>query len=753
MFGTSTGDGSAAPAAFLLAGARLVGERASDPDDVGDEVAALVTVLDELVRARVQELPHLPRQRGPEGATSPSPSAAALAPDVTATARRLEGGWQVLGPRTWPGSHRRDLELVLVGPGGVLVGVGVGWVNLRVAGGHLWRGPECADVVLDAVSADADAVRRVLAEVGLAPAEVTPLALATGADPQPAVVRGVAVVGLARLASMLVRRGGRLEPPSVQAVGDALRRACPARGRQPLGSGGTGGTGGTGAGAEEHRLPQLGLAALAPLAATENDRVQRALDDVLSTPAAPAWATWLHPEQARAAGRPLPGPALLTGPSGTGKTVVALHRARVAAASGRRVLLTSPVRGVAQADRAVARRMAGWGWDGVDFLGLPAVAARILGDARGDGGPGPSGVAGPAGSEGAPVAADACWAQAWAEVGPPPGAGLPTERFWREEVTAVLGRGLEAEQDHADWCDSRPVMLPEPVRARVWELAEAYRHALREAGALDEEELFRLARARLAVPHRPLWDAVVVDDAQDVTWAGLQLVLALAGARPEALLLVSDPDQACSRACATLGEAGLDLADRVLSLRQDHRCADQVLTAAHALMRSGDARGRLVAVAHPRRAGGQVVSAQARDDAEREALLVQALRDHVPSGGRPDQAVLVADDEAVARWLSVLTAAGLPCTDLADGGGHPGGRRDVAVRVGTPERARGRDFAHVLLPDPDAFDPSPGLGPRSGDAVVESLRAAGRRRRHAAATRARDLLWLCRTGDAPPQEV
>lgn len=706
MIGTTTGDGAAVPAAFLLAGARLVGDRAVVPDDVADEATALLTVLDELVRAQLD---------------SPGAPGPARAPDAVA-ARRLEGGWRVLGPRGVPGSHRRDLELVLVGPAGVFVGVGVGWVNLRAAGGHLWRGPECADVVLDAVSADADAVRRLLAETGLAPAEVVPLVLATGTDPAPSVVRGVTVVGMARLASALVRRGARLEPPAVAALADVLTRTCPARPR-----------------ADHHADPDRCV--LAPLRATENDRVMRALDEALSTAPAPAWASWLHPEQARAVVRPLAGPALLGGPSGTGKTVAALQRARAAAASGRRVLVTSPAQGVVDAARAQARRIGGQGWDGVDLLGLPSVARRLLAD-RAD--------ASAEGIGGTDADLAACWDQAWAECGPPPSAAatLPAAPFWREEVAEVLGRGLDGEGDHADWCDSRPVLLPEVIRARVWELAEAYRHALRTRRLLDTEELYRRASARLAVAHRPPWDTVIVDGAQDCSWAALQLVVALGGTRAEGLLLVADPDQACPRSPATLGEAGVDLGDRVLPLRQDHRGAEAVLAAARDLA-GGEPRARAVATAHPRRSGGRSAMVEVGSEAAEEAAVVAALAaERARAAATTDQLLVVDGLAGVARWTRVLTAAGVPVGIAARTG-----RPDGAVRVVTVEDARGLEAAQVFVTAAvtDIGTAGSGQGRASGavgPALAASLARARARRLRLAAGRARDLLWVAVRGPA-----
>jgi mRNA-degrading endonuclease RelE of RelBE toxin-antitoxin system len=55
------------------------------------------------------------------------------------------------------------------------------------------------------------------------------------------------------------------------------------------------------------------------------------------------WIAFLHPSQREAVEREYKGPVKVTGSAGTGKTVVAMHRARYLASQGKKVLLTSYV--------------------------------------------------------------------------------------------------------------------------------------------------------------------------------------------------------------------------------------------------------------------------------------------------------------------------------------------------------------------------------------------------------------------------
>ena len=72
------------------------------------------------------------------------------------------------------------------------------------------------------------------------------------------------------------------------------------------------------------------------------------------------------------------------------------------------------------------------------------------------------------------------------------------------------------------------------------------------------------------------------------------------------------------------------------------------------------------------------------------------------------------------------------------------GTQQDAVKVGTFERSKALEFAHVLIPDSDTY-PGPPRPHESGDAYAERCDQE-RKRLHVGHTRARDGLWLGTTG-------
>src|SRR5215213_102368 len=83
-------------------------------------------------------------------------------------------GHHLLADRRWPGSRRAQIDLVVVGPGGVFILDTKAWADVSVHGDRIYRGQ---DDVTDNVMALADVGNTAeadLAEAGLAPGEVRP---------------------------------------------------------------------------------------------------------------------------------------------------------------------------------------------------------------------------------------------------------------------------------------------------------------------------------------------------------------------------------------------------------------------------------------------------------------------------------------------------------------------------------------------------------------------------------------------------
>jgi hypothetical protein len=646
----------------------------------------------------------------------------------------VDTGWTVLPDRRWPGTRAANIDVLLAGPGGVFVVDVKNWRDVQVAGGRLWRGQEPADDAIGNLLAQAGAVRAVLVDHGLAPAEVIPLLVLARQRNKRARLGDVHVLGELDLSLDLLRRGTRLSAAQVEQVVAALEAACPPaasarprREHQPRPS--TTATPGrpSAVGPTGHGVPAL----------LDVEEVWAGLVEAASAEPIEAWMTWLHPAQAKLITRTWNGPARIRGAAGTGKTVVALHRARHLAQRGRRVLFTSYVHTLGPVFAGLFTRLAPDLSDRVDFQSTHQVAMRLLRAA------------------GTPVTfdrpgLDVCWNLAWAAThhdGVLESVGQSL-RYWHEEISHVIkGRGITAWDDYADLTRvGRRTPLQPAHRQAVWRLFEEYERLRTERGLVDWDDV--LARALDVVRDGTAgtipWDAVIVDEVQDLTCTGLRLLHALVGDRPDGLLLVGDGQQAIYPGGFTLAEAGIWVTGRGVVLDRNYRNRADILR--HALAFIGDdsfadlddqpatGRGDLQAT----RPGGLVVHAIADDDAsQRQALLAHldnlTATHHARHG---DTAVLVATNAEARHWRRTLATAGIPAILLTD----YDGRTVDAVKIGTFERGKGLDFAHVLIPDHD-HTPAPRRRHESDEAYAERADLE-RRRLYVAIVRARDTLWL-----------
>jgi hypothetical protein len=643
----------------------------------------------------------------------------------------MDAAWHVLADRQWPGTRRANIDVILVGPGGVFVIDVKAWrAEARVEHGRLWRGDADAQDAVVKLLDQTSAVEEVLAGAGLAPTEVVSLLVLAGRRGVRAELDRVLVLGEKDLIRELVRWGVRLPPELVERLIETLDRECPP---MPVGDGGT--SGGRAVVPERKADSSPGWDVLVGL-----EELQAALREADKREPIESWMTWLHPDQAQQVNREYSGPARIRGGAGTGKTVLALHRANYLASRGRRVLFTSYIRNLPRVHHALFTRLAPARHGRVTFRSVHALAGDWL--------------QGQAAGQLAKVdeaEARACFDQAWESVRPRT-AGTwfgQAKKYWHDEVSVVIkGRGLASFEEYARLARvGRRAALSSGARADVWQLYEDYSDRLATRGILDWADTLRIARdlvrERAASGGDTGFDAVIVDEVQDLTCVGLQFLHALVGDRPDGLLMVGDGQQSVYPGGFTLAEAGISVVGRSTVLTRNYRNGERILR--HALgVVAGDEFDDLGAdrvgglrEVETARPGGTVVEFGGALAGRGSAMCAHIRELHERDGVRyGDMAVLAPDNPGANRWREVLKGAGIPVVALEMYGGHPLDR----VKVGTFYRAKGLEFAQVFIPDRDRYPRA--RSPReSGDAYRERVELE-RRVLFVAMTRARDGLWL-----------
>lgn len=649
---------------------------------------------------------------------------------VAALDRLAAVGYHFLTDRRWPGSRTANVDLVLVGPGGVFIVDTKWWADVSVAGGRVYRGQEDVTEDLYALADLGQTVEAELARTGLSPNEIHPVVVLHGRTGISEMVDSVRVVGEGDALKFIAGHGTRYTPAAVDRVLAACLDLFPVIGSAPS--------------------PVAAVVADPVLTperrwdepALTDEEIDAALLEAAMASPVEDWMAFLHPAQAGLVRRSFNGPARIRGSAGTGKTVVGLHRAAYLARLNPRgrVLVTTFVSTLPGVMAHSLRRLAPDTVGRVTFTSVHRFARAVL-DARG-----------------VRVRVDAgkainAFNMAWVRTGRHGVLGsidLPMT-YWQEEVAVVLrGRGITDFDTYADLQRTgRKHRLTVDQRRGVWDLHQAYEQNLAAAGVTDFAGSILLAEAALrAVPYgtvageEPI-TSVIVDEAQDLTCAQIRLLHALTGDVADGLTLIGDGQQSIYPGGYTLAEAGVSLAGRGVVLSVNYRNTAEIVDFARSLV-DGDEFADIEGT--PRR--GDTPETVTRsgpvpvlwhgslpDAATALAAHVQQVL--TAAGTAPaDVGVLSPTHAGVTAAVRALTAAGIQTVNLAEYHGEP----VDAVKVGTVKRAKGLEFKQVLVCGvPQAL--VTGDRPRGSDASSERWER-DRRELFVAMTRARDGLWV-----------
>ncbi len=645
-------------------------------------------------------------------------------------------GYHLLADRRWPGSRTAQVDMVVVGRGGVFIVDTKAWREVAVHGDRITRGQEDVTDDIARLADLAYSTEAALADTGLAPNEVHAIAALAGQRRMHARVASVDVLGVHDVIGHITKRGARLSASRVDEVLAALLQHFPVIGEQPDTP-------------PQVIVPAPVLARSVPPAIPADERAdddhadeahddelaEKLLDGVLEAPIE-EWMAFLDPAQAKLVRRSFNGPARIRGAAGTGKTVVGLHRAAyLARATGSRVLFTTYIATLPAVLESLLARLAPDMVGRVDFMGVHAFSKRLL-DERG--------IAYRVPGREARLAFDDAWNAIRASS--PLRSARFTRRYWEDEVKHVIkGRGLTRFEEYADLSRvGRKHALPLEPRQAVWDLYEAYATGLRQRGGTDWEDVVLLARD--ALRERPLdrYGAVIVDEAQDLSCAMVSMLHTLVGDRQDGLTLIGDGQQTIYPGGYTLGELGISLAGRGVVLDVNHRNTAEVLEFAKQMVADDQfvdiegVDGVGDAVSAVTRSGSVPTVHRATSSGDHDAAMVARIRQvlHLVGTGHGDVGVLTATNQQADEVTVALRAAGIPVVSLQ----RYDGKTVDAVKVGTIKRAKGLEFKQVLLAHVRGrLLAEPTGQPSEAD---RERRELDRRELYVGMTRARDGLWV-----------
>ena len=452
------------------------------------------------------------------------------------------------------------------------------------------------------------------------------------------------------------------------------------------------------------------------------------------------WIVFLHPSQRDWVLRSFNGPTRVQGSAGTGKTVVALHRAvHLARANPEaRVLLTTFSAPLAALLQEKLHRLV----DGEPALveRLDVLAMQQLGERM------------HAAHLGKPnrIAAEDLDAlirrHAPAEINRIYGEAFSVEEF-RDVVDAFHLREWESYRDVRRL--GRKSRLNEAKRRMLWEGFEQAMQELDAQNLLTDHQLFHRTAEQLRHTGARPYQHIVVDECQDITAAQLRLLAAIAGTGPDALFFAGDLGQRIFQQPFSWNQYGIDIRGRSRTLRINYRTSQQIRQQADQLLdpESRDVDGNV----QDRRGAVSVISGpdpviRECDDNDSEIEAVAGwIQERLAEGLTPKEfGVFVRSPQELARAEAALELAALPYEQL----------QPTAMRLGskatlsTMHLAKGLEFRAVVVMacDEDVIPNAERIKALTDDSDLEEVVATERHLLYVACTRARDHL-LITSGD------
>ena len=449
------------------------------------------------------------------------------------------------------------------------------------------------------------------------------------------------------------------------------------------------------------------------------------------------WAVFLHPAQQGVVDRSYNGPARSSGSAGTGKTVVALHRAARLAreAPDGRVLLTSFSPPLANALARKLTVLMGGATPAVRRVTVApyrAVADELYQLAFG---------------RRAAVASDEQVEDAVAKAAASVGAKGFTPRFllseWRHVVDAWQIGNVAAYAQVPRL--GRKNRMSAGQRERLWPVFAAVRASLAKRGLLTWPDVFGRAAAHYAGRAAKPFTHIVVDEAQDLGVAELRFLAAIAPAGPDALFFAGDLGQRIFQQPFSWKELGVDVRGRSSTLTVNYRTSHQIRRVADRLLPNAvrdvdgnaDERDRTVSVFNGPVPDIRTFGNAADEAAAVGAWIVQAGAD----GALPSEiGLLVRTRDQLPRVRAAVEAAGLPWLELSEREQDASGR----VLIGTMHLAKGLEFkaACVMACDDGVLPLRSRLEAAADETELDDVYETERHLFYVACTRARDRLLV-----------
>lgn len=406
------------------------------------------------------------------------------------------------------------------------------------------------------------------------------------------------------------------------------------------------------------------------------------------------WRVFLHPTQRKIVNKNYSGSARVLGGAGTGKTVVAMHRAKHLAQGLKdkeRILFTTYTANLASDIRDNLRKICTMeelrrivvinldAWVG-QFLREHGYAAEIVYDDT----------------------VSKIWEDA---VATNDFSGELPASFYEEEYNRVVvaQEAFTLEKYIKASRTGRGTRLDRKKRMQIWKVFEAYQNMMKEQKVRDINTAMYECRLLLSKSRAETrYKHVIVDEGQDLSTNGFKLLRSIAGEEHDNdIFIVGDAHQRIYKNKAVLSKCGINVRGRSSILRINYRTTEEIRKAAFALL-SGisfddldddyDTGDKCQSLTHGK--APQVLRFNSAN-AEFGAVLKE-IKGLIDGGVSAKNICVVArTHKLLDDYASQFTANGLRCYEIK--GSKADDRSLDGIRVATMHRVKGLEFQYIFV--------------------------------------------------------
>lgn len=406
------------------------------------------------------------------------------------------------------------------------------------------------------------------------------------------------------------------------------------------------------------------------------------------------WRVFLHPTQRKIVRKEYSGAARVLGGAGTGKTVVAMHRAKQLASKcegQQRILMTTFTANLAADIRENLRKICTLEeLRRIEVIHLDAWVNQFLRES----------------SFSAQIGYDDAIDPIWEKAILLANNDLPFEAsFYKEEWNRIViaQEALTLDKYVKATRNGRGTRLDRKRRIQVWKVFENYQNLMKEYQIRDiNTAMYESTKLLQAAGSKPRYASIIIDEGQDFSDNAYRLIRALAGEEhPNDIFIVGDSHQRIYRNHPTLSKCGINVRGRSSILKINYRTTEEIRKHAFALLNGisfddlddgADIGGKCQSLTH----GEKPIIENFGNANDEFAFILGEVKKLKNSGvALTDICVVARTKKLVDDYIALFTRAGIRSYAIkrnkADDRSYDG------LRVATMHRVKGLEFKYVFI--------------------------------------------------------